>query len=201
MIEPLLAALTGFLLGSLPTGYLLVAAAGRGDVRRVGSGNIGATNVGRVLGPAGWTVTLIIDGAKGAAAVLVASYVWGPVPSIMAAAGFAAILGHCFTPWLGFQGGKGVATMLGTFLVLAPLAVLAVLVVFAALAASLRMVSAASLAASVALPVAAWLLAAPIPVVLAAAATTLLVIYRHRANLARILAGSEARIGQREKSS
>lgn len=190
-----LAGVLGFALGSLPTGFLLVAALGRGDVREVGSGNIGATNVGRVLGPAGWTATLLLDAGKGAAAVAAAGWFWSGDPAALAAAGFGAILGHCFTPWLAFRGGKGVATMLGTFLMLAPGAVLPVVAVFVVVAGLSKMVSLASLLGALTLPVAAWALGAAPPVVAAAAATTALVFYRHRTNVGRILAGTEARIG------
>lgn len=196
MSQVLIAGLLGFALGSLPSGYLLVAALGRGDVRKVGSGNIGATNVGRVLGRPGWTATLLLDAGKGALAVWLAG-LWLSGAPAAAAAGFGAILGHCFTPWLSFRGGKGVATMIGVFLVLAPIALLPALIVFALVVVVSRMVSAGSLAAVVALPVAAWRLGFAPSIVLAAAATALLVIVRHRANVSRIMAGEEARIGSK----
>lgn len=196
MIAATLGLLLGFAVGSIPFGYLLVRLAGGGDVRTVGSGNIGATNVGRVLGRAGWAATLVADAGKGILAAWAAPILLGPGAAVAALAGLGAILGHCFTPWLGFRGGKGVATMLGTFLVLAPVAVGVTIVTFAVVAAVARIVSLASLVAAAALPVAAWALAYPPPVVGAAGITALVVLVRHRDNVARILAGTEARIGQ-----
>lgn len=197
MIDGLAAIGVGFLLGSLPSGYLLVRALHGSDVRDVGSGNIGATNVGRVLGRPGWVATLLADAGKGALAVVLAGLLFPDSAWAPALAGFAAILGHCFTPWLGFRGGKGVATMLGTFLVLAPVATAGAAVLFALVATASRFVSLASLGAAVALPALAWLTGSRVAVVAVAAATAVLVLVRHSANIRRLREGTEARIGQR----
>lgn len=197
MTGELVAIVLGFLLGSLPAGYLLVRMVRGTDVRDVGSGNIGATNVGRVLGRAGWVATLLADAGKGALAVLLASGLPTSGPWAPALAGLAAILGHCFTPWLGFRGGKGVATMLGTFLVLAPLATAGAAVTFALVAVASRFVSLASLAAATALPLLAWATGRPVAVIGVAAATTGLVLFRHTENIRRLHQGTESRIGQR----
>lgn len=190
------AALLGFGLGSVPFGFILVRLVRGQDVRAVGSGNIGATNVGRVLGPRGAAMTLALDAAKGAAAVVATERLGGDSTAV-AAAGLGAILGHCYTPWLGFRGGKGVATMLGTFLALEPLAVAGVAAVFVAVAGITRFVSLASLLAASSLAPAAWWLGAPPPTVMVAAATFLVVLLRHRDNVRRLLAGTEAKIGRK----
>lgn len=187
----------GFAIGSVPSGFLLVRVARGQDIRSVGSGNIGATNVGRVLGVGGAVVTLLLDAAKGAAAVVGAGYLAPGAPHIAAAAGVGAILGHCFTPWLGFRGGKGVATMLGTFLVLAPLAVVAVMVTFAAVLGIWRFVSLASLAGAAMLPLATWAIGEPPGVIVAALLTLGVVALRHRDNARRLLRGTELRLGAR----
>lgn len=186
----------GFGLGSIPFGYLMVRMLGGQDIRRVGSGNIGATNVGRVLGAGGAAVTLALDAAKGALAVEAAVHLMPASAEAAAAAGVGAILGHCFTPWLRFRGGKGVATMLGTFLVLAPVAVAAVVVVFAAVLGTWRFVSLASLCGAAVLPLAAWGLGEPPAVIVAALVSLALVVLRHRENIRRLAAGTELRIGK-----
>lgn len=198
-MNALIAVGIGFVLGSIPFGYLLVRLRDGGDVRNVGSGNIGATNVGRVLGRGGALVTLLADAAKGGGAVVAAGVIapgslWAP-----AGAGLAAILGHCYTPWLGGRGGKGVATMFGAFLTLAPAAAGAAAVCFGGAVLLTRHVSAASLAAAVGLVVATVVSGNPQPTVLAAAATAALIFLRHRANIGRLIAGTEASI-DREKS-
>ncbi len=184
-----------FLLGSIPFGFLLVRLVGGADIRDVGSGNIGATNVGRVLGKAGWAATLLADAAKGATPVLVAGALAAGDVNLAAGAAFAAILGHCYTPWLGGKGGKGVATMLGAFAVLAPPSLLAAVVCFGVVAWLSCYVSLASMLAAAAILVVSWLTREPLPSVVAAAATMLLVVVRHRNNLVRLLAGTESRIG------
>jgi glycerol-3-phosphate acyltransferase PlsY len=191
--------LGGFLLGSVPFGYVLVRLISGQDVRAAGSGNIGATNVGRVLGRGGWLATLLLDGGKGAMAVLIAQAV-APDPAATAAgavAGLGAILGHCYSPWMSFRGGKGVATMLGTFAVLAPAATLVAIVVFLLVAALTRYVSAASLAAAVALAAFTFWRGVDPALQLAAAVTLAVVMVRHRANIGRLTRGEEARIGSR----
>jgi len=149
-----LAALLGALLGSVPFGLLLTRAAGLGDIRKLGSGNIGATNVLRTGRRDLAAATLVLDAGKGAAAVLLAAAVWGPLAG--AVAGVAAVVGHLFTPWLGFQGGKGVATALGTLLALAFPAGLAACGLWLATAKLTRISSAAALVAFALAPLLAW---------------------------------------------
>lgn len=189
--------LGGFLLGSIPFGYVIVRLVRGEDIRTSGSGNIGATNVGRVLGRGGWLATLLLDGGKGAVAVLVAQSVAPPSAAAAAGAvaGLGAILGHCYSPWMGFRGGKGVATMLGTFAVLSPAGTLAAVVAFLLVAVATRYVSAASLAAAAALT--GYLLWTGVgqALQLAAVVTLVVVVVRHRANIGRLLRGQEARIG------
>ncbi|HEX5452831.1 MAG TPA: glycerol-3-phosphate 1-O-acyltransferase PlsY [Stellaceae bacterium] len=185
-----LAAAIGYLLGSIPFGLILTRLAGLGDIRRIGSGNIGATNVLRTGNKALAGLTVALDALKGVAAVLV-GMVWGPEAAVVA--GGAAVIGHMFPVWLGFRGGKGVATALGVLLVLAwPVAVIAAVVWFAA-AAVLRYSSlAALLAAVVAAVVAPFLVDAARAGLIAAIA--LLIILRHHRNIRRLLAGTESRI-------
>ncbi len=192
--------LIGFAIGSIPSGYLLVRLKTGEDVRQTGSGNIGATNVSRALGVGGGVITLFLDAAKGAAGTLVAAYVGvavlGNPPPVWAAAGaLGAVLGHCYTPWLGFRGGKGVATLLGAFglLVPVPTAVGAgVLVVTAAVG---RMMSLASLLGSMALVVTAWLRDEHSYSVAAALLAASVIVWRHRENIRRITRGEEAKLG------
>ncbi|GAB4173603.1 MAG: glycerol-3-phosphate 1-O-acyltransferase PlsY [Thalassobaculales bacterium] len=195
---PFLAALLGgYLLGSIPFGLLLTRAAGLGDIRRIGSGNIGATNVLRTGNRKLAAATLLLDGGKGAVAVLLAA-MFGRDMAVMAAAG--AILGHCFPVWLGFRGGKGVATALGVHLAIAPPVGLIACAAWLAVAAAFRFSSLAAFAALIlAAPLAAWWLEGPQMVQLAlflAAVVTL----RHHENIARLIKGTETRIGQGHRS-
>jgi acyl phosphate:glycerol-3-phosphate acyltransferase len=188
------ACVCGFLLGSIPSG-LLWGRAWRGiDVRMHGSGNLGATNVYRVLGPAHGVAVLVLDVIKGGAAVLIARRMAGSEAAAVAA-GLSAVLGHMFSPWVRFRGGKGVATGLGIWLFLAPAASVAALAAWGILLAVTRRVSAASLGASAVL-VPAVLLAAPARartlLAALAVATALLVWIRHRTNIQRLLRGQEA---------
>ena len=182
----------GYILGSIPFGLLLTKAAGLGDIRAVGSGNIGATNVLRTGKRGLAAATLVLDAAKGAVAVLIAAALGGPLAGLWA--GLGAVLGHLFPVWLGFRGGKGAATGLGVLLSAAwPVGLIACAVWLAA-AAALRISSAATLIAfAVAVPV-AWALAGPAMAVLALA-IALLVFVRHAANIRRLLDGTEPRIG------
>ena len=200
-----LSLMSAYLLGSIPFGYLLVRAIYGGDVRQTGSGNIGATNVSRTS-PALGLITLLLDALKGVAAVaLVLMWVHGTRQLAFAAA-FAAICGHVFPVWLGFRGGKGVATGLGSFVLLTPKAILISVAIFLALFAVFRWVALASVVASASLPPLALILGEvhnapaaatgaiehlhPVSWVTAGA---LLIIVKHHANIRRILAGTEPR--------
>ena len=185
--------LAACLLGSIPTGVLLARSAGI-DPRRTGSGNIGATNVARTAGGRLGLFTLVGDALKGALAVAVAhassDTAWAP-----AAAGLAAILGHLWSVFLRFQGGKGVATALGVFLVLSPLAILVSVLAFAITARTFRYVSLASMVAAVTLALACLLTVSSPSVRAAAVVTSILILIRHRDNIGRLRAGTEPRFG------
>jgi glycerol-3-phosphate acyltransferase PlsY len=187
-------ALLGYLLGSVPFGLLLTRAAGLGDLRAIGSGNIGATNVLRTGRKGLAAATLLLDALKGAAAV-VAGLLAAGAPGA-AAAGLAAALGHMFPVWLGFRGGKGVATGGGVLLAAAPLAGIGAAAVWLAVAAATRISSAGALAAAALAPVFACL-TAPRPVALMVLGVAALIWWRHAANIRRLLAGTEPRIGAR----
>ena len=182
----------GYLLGSIPFGVILTRFAGLGDVRKIGSGNIGATNVLRTGHKGLAAATLLGDALKGTAAVL-AAWSWGPNTAILAAIG--AFLGHLFPVWLGFKGGKGVATFLGCLIGLNLWAALAFAAIWLAVAFASRYSSLAALVASAATPVVLWLLGhlhmAGAFVLLAA-----LLWWKHRENLTRLAAGTESRIGR-----
>jgi glycerol-3-phosphate acyltransferase PlsY len=187
------AAVAGYLLGSIPFGLLLTRAAGLGDIRQIGSGNIGATNVLRTGNRVLALLTLLLDAGKGAAAVLIARHLFGPDMAIMAGGG--AMVGHLFPLWLGFKGGKGVATALGVLLALAwPIGLIACAVWLAA-AFLFRYSSLAALLAVAAAPLAAWILWDRerwiMPLFLA-----VLVWLRHHANIRRLLKGQEPKIGK-----
>jgi glycerol-3-phosphate acyltransferase PlsY len=194
----LLLILAAYLLGSLPFGLILARLFGKADVRRAGSGNIGATNVARVAGPLPGILTLLFDTGKGALAVwLTARFTTQDATSMMLA-GLAALLGHCFPIWLGFKGGKGVATALGIFLALSPFAALSALAIFILVVAVWRYVSLGSVAAAAAMPLLMYLLwapplAPPLAVTFGTLCATALVIFKHRGNLQRLLAGTEPR--------
>jgi glycerol-3-phosphate acyltransferase PlsY len=189
-----------YLLGSIPTGYLLVRFFRKEDIRAVGSGNIGATNVARSGAKGLGVLTLALDLLKGFIAVLIAKHFSPGSPSdLMSAAAVLAVLGHVFPVWLGFKGGKGVASALGVFLAIAPWAALGALLVFVALVFTTRYVSLASIAGAVVIPVFAMLtVASRSPVFIAAILfIPLLVILKHHANIARLLSGSESRFGSK----
>jgi acyl phosphate:glycerol-3-phosphate acyltransferase len=187
-----------YLLGAVPFGYLLTRLAGRGDIRRSGSGNIGATNVMRLLG---WRLALpvlLLDAAKGAAAVLLARALAPDPVALQLAAGFAAMAGHSFPVFLGFKGGKGVATALGVLIPLGVSVALAAVLLFAAVVAATRYVSLGSITGALVLPLLFWLLPGySLPHVYFGAAAALLVILRHHANIGRLLRGREARFGRK----
>jgi glycerol-3-phosphate acyltransferase PlsY len=190
----------GYFLGSIPFGYLLVRATGGGDIRFIGSGNIGATNVARA---SGWSVgfaTLLLDAAKGFFAVWITERFSGGNIRFMMFAGLAAILGHVFPVWLRFEGGKGVATALGVFLPICWPATAAAVFLFLLVAMFWRYVSLASISAAAALPILVYVLYAPrhAPPTAVSASTLLaavIVIVKHRDNIERLLAGTEPRFG------
>ncbi len=189
------ASVLGYLLGSIPFGLLLTEAAGLGDIRRIGSGNIGATNVLRTGHRLLALATLLLDGGKGAAAVALGA-VLGGVPG-MTAAGICAVLGHLFPVWLGFRGGKGVATGFGVIIACNPSAGITAAAIWIAVAAATRLSSAGALSAFVAAPLLAWVSGTPRLVLFMEIAVGVLVWARHHANIRRLLAGTEPRIGQR----
>jgi glycerol-3-phosphate acyltransferase PlsY len=187
-----------YLLGSISFAIVLVRVFRGVDVRHEGSGNAGATNVFRTSGKLLATLTMLLDVGKGTLAVLLMQAVTYD-PLWLGAAAFAAVLGHVFPVWFGFRGGKGVATTIGAFSALCPLAVLVVVAVFVAVVAATRFVSLGSVTAACLLPLAMRLLLhAPDPEVAAASAVTILLIVSHRANIRRLLEGTERRLGRRE---
>ena len=197
-----LTALAAYLLGSIPTGFIAGKARGI-DIRTVGSGNIGATNALRILGkPVGITV-LLIDALKGWLAVRVVAF-WcekallppgttGADPSAAILAGMCVVLGHNYTCWLGFKGGKGIATSAGVLAALVPWALLIILSLWFVLCAATRIVSVGSIIAAFALPFASWLTTRDWTLTLVAGALGALAIYKHKANIQRLLAGTEPR--------
>ncbi len=196
--------LLAYLLGSIPFGYLLVRLSVGGDVRETGSGGTGATNVTRRAGRGIGVLTLLLDLLKGTAAVLVARALLGADEGAqwwVCAAGAAAVLGHVFPMWLKFHGGKGVATGLGVFLMLAPLATLGALLIFVFVVWLWRYVSLGSIVAASLLPLAVWSLSmfgigdrAPKPVLLLSILGAALIVFMHRANVGRLLRGEESKL-------
>lgn len=191
---PILALVFGYLLGSIPFGLLVTRAAGLGDVRKIGSGNIGATNVLRTGNKGLAAATLLLDALKGTAAVLIAGRF---APEFALWAGFAAFLGHLFPVWLGFKGGKGVATYLGVLIGLAWQVALIFAAVWLTVAFLFRYSSLAALTAAVVVPVALYFLSTP-EIAGLFAVMSLIVIVKHRANISRLLAGTEGKIGAKE---
>jgi glycerol-3-phosphate acyltransferase PlsY len=199
----LITAALSYLLGSIPFGYLLVRLFRGEDVRSSGSGNIGATNVAR-RSPALGIATLVLDAGKGFAAVMLAKSVF-PEPHqnlIMTTAAFFAVLGHLFPAWLKFRGGKGVATGCGSFVLIAPKSILCMVGIFVVVVAILRYVSLGSVIAAALLPILAWGLHEYVEPkqLLLMAATSLLIIWKHRLNLSRIVAGTEPKLGAKLRS-
>jgi len=192
-MESFYALLLGYALGSVPFGLILTRAFGAGDLRSIGSGSIGATNVLRTGRKGLAAATLLLDAAKGALAVVLASQ-WWPLAAPIAA--FGAIVGHCFPVWLGFKGGKGVATALGIALALSWPIALTCAAVWLIVAAVSRISSLGGMTATLAGPIAAWALGR-LDLVLPLAGIALVVLWRHRANIARLSAGTEPKIGQK----
>jgi glycerol-3-phosphate acyltransferase PlsY len=194
-MEAVLLILLAYLSGSVPVGYLLGRRSGI-DVRQVGSGNIGATNVARAAGRTQGALTLLGDAAKGFIPVLLSSYL-GFSAEISALAGAAAFLGHLFPLFLKFHGGKGVATALGALIWLAPAGTLVLAGIFLAMALSSRVVSLSSLIAAAAAPLVFWSLVYPPQVVALSVFFALMIALRHRDNIRRLLAGVEPKFGSR----
>ncbi len=185
-----------YFLGSIPFGLALAKLFGGTDVRKKGSGNIGATNVARVAGPLAGILTLTFDVAKGATAVLLAERLSNDSATWMTIAAVAALVGHCFPVWLKFKGGKGVATAAGVFLVLSPPAFLGAVILFLLVVIVWRYVSLGSITAAAAMPLLMYFLwaphhAPPLAITFGALAAALLIINKHRGNLQRLLEGVE----------
>jgi glycerol-3-phosphate acyltransferase PlsY len=205
----LLIVVVAYLLGSIPSGYLLVRIFRHQDIRSVGSGNIGATNVlrsgGKILGAA----TFVVDLLKGSSAVWLGALLAAlllphtPVRDLEALAALSAVLGHMFPVWLGFRGGKGVATGFGVFLVCAPWAAVAAFTVFAVVLVLSRYVSLASILGAASFPVFAWFLVSgdrPPFFIAVQVAVALLIIAKHHQNIRRLLAGTESRLGAKKEA-
>jgi len=187
--------LAAYLLGSIPFALILARRWGS-DLRAVGSGNLGATNVMRASGVRAGVLVAILDMSKGAVSVWLAARISDGAP-LPAAAGLAAIIGHIYPVWLRFRGGKGVATACGAFSMLTPLAVPPALAIFAVVVWLTQYVSLGSVLASMALPPIAYALGSPAPAVIAAAAASVLIVFRHRSNVSRVWLGTERRVGAR----
>jgi len=204
ILASLLIVVVSYLLGSIPTGYLLVRLFRNQDIRSVGSGNIGATNVLRSGGKGLGAATFLLDMLKGCAAVLLGGFLGGlllpemPFRDAQALAALSAVIGHMFPVWLRLRGGKGVATGFGVFLVAAPLAALAAITTFAIVLLLTRYVSLASIIGAASFPIFAWFFVhgdRPVFYIAVQAAVALLIIVKHHQNIGRLLAGTESRFG------
>ena len=211
ILSYILTALGAYLLGSIPTGFLVAKAKGI-DIRKTGSGNIGATNAMRVLGKPAGIFVLLADAAKGYAACWVGIYIYAnfspsagglsamfdQMNNCVIIAGICAVLGHNYTCWLKFKGGKGIATTAGVYLALAPWALLVALAVFILAILLTRYVSVGSIAGAIALPATVWVMT-PHNLFLGIVTTALgaLAIYKHKSNIQRLLAGTENRLGKK----
>jgi acyl phosphate:glycerol-3-phosphate acyltransferase len=203
-ITVLLIPAAAYLLGSIPFGLILGKMFGAADVRKEGSGNIGATNVARVAGPLAGVLTLVLDAAKGAATVLLAGRYSNDSATWMMIAGLAALVGHCFPVWLKFKGGKGVATAAGVYFALCPPAFLGGLILFILVVVFWRYVSLGSIATAAAMPLLLYFLwgphHAPPPIIsFGALAVAILIVYKHDANLQRLVEGAEPKFSFSKK--
>jgi glycerol-3-phosphate acyltransferase PlsY len=190
---PVLALAIAYVLGAIPFGYLLVKWKTGADVRGSGSGNIGATNVLRTTGRAAGIATLLLDIGKGYLAVWLAGRLTEYNPLWMSAAVLAVMAGHAYPVFLGFKGGKAVASFVGAFLCLTPLALAAILLVFVVVVAWTRFISLGSIVAAAVFPLAVWiLLQPPLPVEAASILAAALIVYKHKGNIQRLRAGSES---------
>lgn len=187
----------GYLLGSIPFGLILTRLGGAGDIRAIGSGNIGATNVLRTGRKGLAAATLAFDLLKGLLPTLAAGHTFGPDMAVLT--GLGAVLGHCFPVWLRFKGGKGVATAAGVVLALSPVTLLVILALFVVLVAATRYVSLGSVSAAAAAPIVAWLLEryqfAELFLIIA-----VIVVFMHRANIGRLLKGTENKLSFAKKA-
>jgi len=190
-----LCALVAYLMGSIPFGLVLTRLAGQGDIRKIGSGSIGATNVLRTGNKSLAAATLLLDAGKGAAAVLIGQSLGGPDFAVIAA--FMVIVGHLFSVWLRFHGGKGIATGLGVMLALSWPAGLIALVVWVILAAVVRISSLASMISAASAPIALWFVTHDMQFVQTAGLIALLIIVKHHSNILRLIKGEEPRIGKK----
>lgn len=203
-LTPFLIFLAAYVCGSIPFGLLLGKLFGATDVRKTGSGNIGATNVARSVGLSAGILTLVLDAAKGAAPVWLARHYFPDHAAFQILAGLGALAGHCFPVWLKFRGGKGVATAAGLFLVLCLPAALGALLVFALVVGFWRYVSLASVSAAAAMPLLVYFLwaprfAPPISVTVGSLAAAMLIVYKHDANLQRLVEGTEPKFSLRKE--
>jgi glycerol-3-phosphate acyltransferase PlsY len=188
------ALILGYLLGSIPFGLIITRSAGLGDIRSIGSGNIGATNVLRTGNKKLAAATLLLDALKATVAALIGWYVLGPEAGLLA--GFAAFLGHLYPVWLGFKGGKGVATYIGTLLGVAPWMVLVFAVVWLSVAKLSKYSSLSALIATLIVPVILWFLHEP-KIALIMAIMTVISWIKHKTNIQRLISGTESKIGQK----
>jgi len=186
--------LAGYLLGSIPFALLMARRWSATDLRRVGSGNLGAANVMRASGVRAGILVALLDMLKGALSVLLAERL-SPSAAAPAVAGFAAIVGHIYPVWLRFRGGKGVATACGVFSILTPFAVPPALAVFVAAVWITKYISLGSVLASIALPPLAYAAGGQVPAVAAAGAAAIIIVFRHRSNVVRLRSGTERRLG------
>ena len=183
--------IAAYLIGSIPFGYLIVRGKIGADIRQTGSGGTGATNVSRRVGKVAGVVTLVLDALKGAAAVLIARALSGD-DWLIAAAAIAVLVGHIFPVWLGFRGGKGVATGAGVFIVIAPVALLLAGVLFLAIVFLTRYVSLGSMVAAATIPLFVWAQSGSQPLLIAAVLGALLIVFAHRGNIGRLVHGTES---------
>lgn len=197
MLISWLAPFIAFLVGGIPFGVMIGKAMGV-DVRTEGSGNIGATNVYRVLGPKAGSAVFVLDIAKGTTGPLLALLLAPNNQILMAVCGIAAVLGHVFSPFLGFKGGKGIATSLGAILGLAPVGGLITFVVWAIVLAATRYVSAASIVGCIVLPIAVIVLKAAPSTVIVAVLMSLMALVKHIPNMKRLAAGTEPKFGEKK---
>lgn len=199
-----LATLLGYFLGSIPTGFLVAKQRGI-DIRAEGSGNIGATNVSRILGWKAGTFVLLMDGLKGwlgcRSALLFMSSPGADLTWLLIAGGFASVLGHNYTPWLRFKGGKGIATSAGVLIAMTPWGFLGALIAFLAFFGFSRIVSLGSIMAGVVLPLVVWWRGEPKPIFGICVLMGTMAVIKHRSNMVRIIAGTEPKIGKSKPKS